>query len=124
MSECAGDLVRGHALTGTVAASAAINRVKRVMTNMFATGDDDGVVKVGLSFSAACILDLTPLKLWDPRKPEAIRAYTHHFDFISDFLWLEDKKHLVCARLVSMPMELRSSSRQLNCLLAETVRCR
>lgn len=49
------------------------------MPNMLATGDDDGVVK-----------------LWDPRKPEAIRAYTHHFDFISDFLWLQDKKHLVC----------------------------
>jgi WD repeat-containing protein 55 len=35
------------------------------------------------------------LKLWDPRKPKEIRAYTHHFDFISDFLWLEDKKLLV-----------------------------
>ncbi|THH28980.1 hypothetical protein EUX98_g5204 [Antrodiella citrinella] len=44
------------------------------------TGDDDGVIK-----------------LWDPRKPEALRAYTHHFDFISDFLWLEDKRHLVAA---------------------------
>jgi len=47
---------------------------------MLSTGDDEGVIK-----------------LWDTRTPnaEAIRAYTHHFDFISDFLWLEDKKHLV-----------------------------
>lgn len=36
------------------------------------------------------------VKLWDTRKPDAVRAYTHHFDFISDFLWLEDKKQLVC----------------------------
>jgi hypothetical protein len=39
-------------------------------------------------------------QLWDTRRPEAIRAYTHHFDFISDFLWLEDKKQLVATRLV------------------------
>ncbi|KAF7978755.1 hypothetical protein HWV62_44778 [Athelia sp. TMB] len=57
---------------------APINRVKHVMTHMLATGDDDGVVK-----------------LWDPRVPEAIREHNHHYDFISDFLWLEDKKHLV-----------------------------
>ncbi|KAH8097087.1 WD40 repeat-like protein [Cristinia sonorae] len=58
----------------------AINRVKRLLPNMFCTGDDDGVIK-----------------LWDPRQPEALRAYTHHYDFISDFLWLEDKKHLVAS---------------------------
>ncbi|PIL29027.1 hypothetical protein GSI_09075 [Ganoderma sinense ZZ0214-1] len=33
--------------------------------------------------------------LWDPRKQDAVRKYTHHFDFISDFLWLDDKKQLV-----------------------------
>ncbi|KAI9463980.1 WD40 repeat-like protein [Lactarius psammicola] len=43
-----------------------------------ATGDDDGVIK-----------------LWDPRKQDAVRQYTHHFDFISDFMWLQDKKQLV-----------------------------
>jgi len=56
-----------------------INRVKRLTDNLLSTGDDDGVVK-----------------LWDPRKSDAVRSYAHHFDFISDFLWLEDKKHLVC----------------------------
>lgn len=66
--------------TRKAAHDAAINRVKRLLPNLFGTGDDDGVIK-----------------LWDPRKPEALRAYTHHFDFISDFLWLEDKKHLVAA---------------------------
>jgi len=48
------------------------------MPHMLATGDDDGVIK-----------------LWDPRKPDVLREFTHHFDFISDFLWLEDKKQLV-----------------------------
>ncbi|KDQ07552.1 hypothetical protein BOTBODRAFT_38752 [Botryobasidium botryosum FD-172 SS1] len=56
----------------------AINRIARLMPNMLATGDDEGVIK-----------------LWDPRKFTEIRAYTHHFDFITDFLWLEDKKHVV-----------------------------
>ncbi|KAH7928381.1 WD40 repeat-like protein [Leucogyrophana mollusca] len=70
--------------TGTVsetrknAHESPINRMKHLMPHMFSTGDDDGVVK-----------------LWDPRKPDDIRGYTHHFDFISDFLWLEDKKQLV-----------------------------
>ncbi|KAI0795776.1 WD40 repeat-like protein [Abortiporus biennis] len=70
--------------TGTViefrkaAHDVAINRIKRLTPNLLSTGDDDGVIK-----------------LWDPRKPDPLRAYTHHFDFISDFLWLEDKKQLV-----------------------------
>ncbi|KAH7337596.1 WD40-repeat-containing domain protein [Rhizoctonia solani] len=55
----------------------AINRVTQFMS-MLATGDDDGVVK-----------------LWDPRQLSPIRSYIHHFDFISDFLWLQDKKQLV-----------------------------
>ncbi|KAK7683851.1 WD repeat-containing protein jip5 [Cerrena zonata] len=63
--------------TRKMAHDVAINRVKRLMPNMISTGDDDGVVK-----------------LWDPRQPESIRTHNHHFDFISDFLWLEDKKHL------------------------------
>ncbi|THH14826.1 hypothetical protein EW146_g5559 [Bondarzewia mesenterica] len=54
---------------------APINRIKRIMPNLLSTGDDDG--------------------LWDPRKRESTVTYTQHFDFISDFLWLEDKKQLV-----------------------------
>ena len=30
-----------------------------------------------------------------------MRKYTHHFDFISDFMWVEDKKQLVATRWVS-----------------------
>ncbi|KAF8513590.1 WD40 repeat-like protein [Hysterangium stoloniferum] len=56
----------------------AINRVTHLLPNMVATGDDEGVIK-----------------LWDPRKSEQIREYKQHFDFISDFLWLEDKRQLV-----------------------------
>ncbi|KAI0028061.1 WD40 repeat-like protein [Vararia minispora EC-137] len=55
-----------------------INRITRCMQHLLATGDDDGVIK-----------------LWDPRKEGAVRTYTQHFDFISDFAWLEDKKQLV-----------------------------
>ncbi|KAL0061680.1 hypothetical protein AAF712_011486 [Marasmius tenuissimus] len=35
------------------------------------------------------------MKLWDPRRKESIRTYKHHFDYITDFLWLQDAKHLV-----------------------------
>ncbi|KAH9921798.1 WD40 repeat-like protein [Fomitopsis serialis] len=56
----------------------AINRLKSLTPNLLASGDDDGVIK-----------------LWDPRKATSIRQYTHHFDFISDFLWLADSKQLV-----------------------------
>lgn len=37
-------------------------------------------------------------KLWDchiPSHQTEIKTYIHHTDFISDFLWLADKKHLV-----------------------------
>ncbi|EJD02027.1 WD40 repeat-like protein [Fomitiporia mediterranea MF3/22] len=64
--------------TRTAIHQAPINRVKRLMPYMLCTGDDDGVVK-----------------LWDPRKSEEVRSYDHHFDFISDFMWIGDKKQLV-----------------------------
>jgi len=57
---------------------APINRVAHPTPHLLATGDDDGVIK-----------------LWDPRKQDAVRQYTQHFDFISDFMWLQDKKQLV-----------------------------
>ncbi|GLB39835.1 putative WD40 repeats [Lyophyllum shimeji] len=55
-----------------------INRVKYLTPWLLSTGDDDGVIK-----------------LWDPRQRECARKYTQHFDYITDFLWLEDKKQLV-----------------------------
>ena len=81
-------------------ASVPINRMKLLMTHLLASGDDDGVVKVRLLApprSPGCGAELRR-QLWDPRKPVAVRKYTHHFDFISDFLWLEDKKQLVATR--------------------------
>ncbi|KAH8112369.1 WD40 repeat-like protein [Phellopilus nigrolimitatus] len=57
---------------------APINRIKRLKPHLLCTGDDDGVVK-----------------LWDPRKPEALKSYSHHFDFISDFMWIDGKRQLV-----------------------------
>lgn len=64
--------------------SAAINRVAHLHASTIATGDDDGVIK-----------------LWDTRQsPESkpVRSYSHHTDFISDFLWLPDKKQLIATR--------------------------
>ncbi|KLO12503.1 WD40 repeat-like protein [Schizopora paradoxa] len=57
---------------------APINRIKRLFRHMLCTGDDDGVVK-----------------LWDTRQQDAIISYNHHFDFISDFMWIEGKRHVV-----------------------------
>ncbi|TFK75670.1 WD40 repeat-like protein [Pluteus cervinus] len=56
----------------------SINRVKCLTPWLLSTGDDEGVIK-----------------LWDPRNRDCIRTYKQHFDYITDFLWLEDKKHLV-----------------------------
>ncbi|PCH36904.1 WD40 repeat-like protein [Wolfiporia cocos MD-104 SS10] len=64
--------------TRSNAHDAPVNRMKHLTQFMFASGDDDGVVK-----------------LWDSRKPEAVRSYNQHFDFISDFLYLPDGKQLV-----------------------------
>lgn len=55
-----------------------VNRTKQLLPNMFCTGDDDGVIK-----------------LWDPRQLQEIRRYVHHFDFISDFLWIGNKRQLI-----------------------------
>ncbi|WWC85438.1 uncharacterized protein L201_000301 [Kwoniella dendrophila CBS 6074] len=55
-----------------------INRVFCVNENLVASGDDDGIIK-----------------LWDPRKPDMIREYNQHFDYISDFTYFEDKRQLV-----------------------------
>ncbi|KAJ7135403.1 WD40-repeat-containing domain protein [Mycena crocata] len=55
-----------------------INRIKHVMPWLFATGDDAGVIK-----------------LWDPRQQPSIRVHRQHFDYITDFLWLPDKHHLL-----------------------------
>ncbi|KZO94709.1 WD40 repeat-like protein [Calocera viscosa TUFC12733] len=59
-----------------------LNRVLPTLPHQLATGDDEGVVR-----------------LWDTRTLSSsatpTHTYDHHSDFISDFLWLEDKKHLV-----------------------------
>ncbi|KAF8639205.1 hypothetical protein AX17_001691 [Amanita inopinata Kibby_2008] len=55
-----------------------INRVKYLMPGLISTGDDEGVIK-----------------LWDPRQRDCLRTYNQHFDYITDFLWLDDKKQLV-----------------------------
>lgn len=56
--------------------------------HMFASGDDDGGIK-----------------LWDTRSSsssmDASRTYGHHTDYITDFVWLADKKHLVVTRCVN-----------------------
>ncbi|THH08792.1 hypothetical protein EW145_g2466 [Phellinidium pouzarii] len=91
--------------TGKVANSrlgihqAPINRIKRLTPHLLTTGDDDGVVKVRQRFRSIkdpiLKYSFNHAQLWDPRKPETLRSYTHHFDFISDFMWIEGKKQLV-----------------------------
>ena len=95
-------LPAGPRVTWTVPASVPINRMKRLMTHLLASGDDDGVVKVRLLApprSPGCGAELRR-PLWDPREPGPLRTYTHHFEYISDFMWLEDKKQLVATRRV------------------------
>ncbi|KZT59989.1 WD40 repeat-like protein [Calocera cornea HHB12733] len=59
-----------------------LNRVLPTLPYQLATGDDEGIIR-----------------LWDTRTLSSSSApthtYSHHSDFISDFLWLEDKKQLV-----------------------------
>lgn len=87
-----------------VLVSVPINRMKRLLPHLFASGDDDGVIKVSMIQYWLVVMHLTRVlnvKLWDPRKQDAIRKYTHHFDFISDFMWLDDQKQLVATRYES-----------------------
>ncbi|KAJ9091875.1 hypothetical protein QFC21_007073 [Naganishia friedmannii] len=56
----------------------AVNRIANCFGNLLATGDDDGLIK-----------------LWDQRQKEAVREYNHHWEYISDFVFLDDKKQLV-----------------------------
>jgi hypothetical protein len=72
---------------------------------MLATGDDDGVIKVRPYIHPPYAF-LISFQLWDPRQSSSVRSYNHHHDFISDFLWLEDKKHLVATRF-ALPLPHR-----------------
>lgn len=58
MSEFCEGFCSGTILTVSVFASVAINRVKRLLPNLLATGDDDGVVKV-------CVIATSPSQLAD-----------------------------------------------------------
>ncbi|KAJ7031656.1 WD40-repeat-containing domain protein [Mycena alexandri] len=73
------DTVTGEIVeTRAAAHDDPINRVKHLTPWLFATGDDNGVIK-----------------LWDPRQQDSIRTHRQHFDYITDFLWLPDKHHLL-----------------------------
>ena len=86
--------------------SAPINRVVHPTPHFLATGDDDGTIKVSRIVlspqTRKCRTVGGDAQLWDPRKQDAIRTYTQHFDFISDFMWLQDKKQLVATRCVDV----------------------
>lgn len=38
--------------------------------------------------------------MWDHRKAEVIKSYSHHFDYISDFTYYDDKRQLVTTSYV------------------------
>lgn len=63
---------------------APVNRVYCVNEQLVVSGDDEGMIK-----------------FWDPRQEEAVRSFTQHFDYISDFSYFEDKKQLVTTSSVS-----------------------
>jgi len=75
-----GSIFRLDTETGSVvskwdkAHSSAPSRILPIEQNLFASGDDDGVIS-----------------LWDPRRPtdsnSAVRTYSHHFDWITSMLW-------------------------------------
>lgn len=61
-----------------------------MLQGQLATGDDDGVIK-----------------LWDPRAwgsakgKEPVREYRHHWEYISDLLFEEERRQLLTTRCVS-----------------------
>nr|ODO01335.1 WD repeat-containing protein JIP5 [Cryptococcus depauperatus CBS 7855] len=55
-----------------------VNRIFCMNPNHIASGDDEGVIK-----------------FWDPREEASIRTYSQHFDYITDFIYFEDKRQLV-----------------------------
>lgn len=90
-----GSLFRLNTETGSVvskwdkAHSSAPSRILPINQNLFATGDDDGVIS-----------------LWDPRRPtnsnSAIRTYEHHFDWITSMLWCS---HLAPPKVAKLSKE-------------------
>ncbi|KAF8314524.1 WD40 repeat-like protein [Clavulina sp. PMI_390] len=103
------DVRTGAVLENVIGAhDSAINRIALTMPNVLATGDDDGIVK-----------------LWDTRilpasasssPKRALRTYTHHTDYISDFLFLSNKKHLVSTSAdgTLSVIDIRAGSRPVN----------
>ncbi len=68
---------------------------------MLCTGDDDGVVKVRPSLFKICCAPGAVKHYFAGlgySQQDVVRTYTHHFDFISDFLWIEDKREVVATR--------------------------
>lgn len=67
--------------------SSPINRICTLLQGQIATGDDDGVIK-----------------LWDPRAwgsakgKEPVREYRHHWEYISDLLFEEERRQLLTTR--------------------------
>ena len=96
-----GSIFRLDTETGSVvskwekAHSSAPSRILPIEQNLFATGDDDGVIS-----------------LWDPRKPtdsnSAIRTYTHHFDWITSMLWCT---HLAPPKIAKLTKEEQEKKR-------------
>lgn len=74
---------------------ASINRIKWLTNSLLASGDDNGLVKVSSYSLPSPPFSFIPIQLWDPRQSHAIRSYDHHFDYITDFLWLQHANQLV-----------------------------
>ena len=72
---------------------------------LLSTGDDDGIIKVRLVLHhLKKLANDAFVQLWDPRHRDCIRTYRQHSDYITDFLWLDDKKQLVATRCVGQSL--------------------
>lgn len=58
-------------------------------------------------FAVNPLSDGFSIQLWDPRQRDCLRTYRQHFDYITDFLWLGDKKQLVATRCVAFGLTQR-----------------
>jgi hypothetical protein len=76
-----------------------VNRIANCFGNLLASGDDDGLIKVRCLALFSCTL-AESLQLWDHRQKDAVREYGHHWEYISDFVFLDDKKQLVSTSYV------------------------
>jgi hypothetical protein len=87
-----------------ISSSSPVNRISNLFGNLMATGDDEGVIKVRIPNDWEALIWLIQRRptgqMWDHRQKQQIREFGHHWEYISDFMFLDDKKQLVSTSYV------------------------